>query len=215
MPQQTKLKRAWIITHHAPILPLYETIASEDLVLAVDQGLEVVHSVGLRPSLIIGDFDSLSDLDLLGEYHGVPIRSYNPEKNETDSELALSWAIDHGAEEIIICNDMGGMFDHALGLIPLLHLAEAQGIPCRIETGTQQISLLGEEQVLDQRPGTIVSLIPLTDEAAFSSSRGLKYTLKDLVITRRQTRGISNLILTSPAQIVKSRGEVLLIVTIL
>ena len=56
-------RQAWIFTHHAPreLFSGYGRLdAGRDLVVAVDGGLERVHGLGLRPDLIIGDFDSLS-----------------------------------------------------------------------------------------------------------------------------------------------------------
>lgn len=215
MPPRSKPIRAWLITCHAPILPQYGSIAPEDMIIAVDQGLEIIHLVRLRPTLIIGDLDSLSELSLLNEYGDVPLVKFSPDKNETDSELAMNWAISHGATEIIICNDMEGRIDHAIGLIPLLDFAKRQGVDCRIETGTQILRMLEDIDDLDYPEGTLISLLPLSEDAEFSSSVGLQYSLDGLVLKGRQTRGISNRLSASPARILKSRGDVLAVITIL
>ena len=61
-----------------------------DLVIAVDAGLAACEALGLCPDLLVGDFDTLGREHLLEyqERSGVRADVHQPEKDETDTELA-------------------------------------------------------------------------------------------------------------------------------
>ena len=73
-----------------------------DAVIAADSGLETLrayqkHFEGLydfAPSLILGDFDSISDKKILNEYDSAIIERSPSYKDDTDTELALKRARD-------------------------------------------------------------------------------------------------------------------------
>lgn len=69
---------------------------SFDRVIAADSGLSACHQLGLVPTDILGDFDSLRDRNLLDEYGqmGIPIREFPSRKDFTDTELAVLYAQD-------------------------------------------------------------------------------------------------------------------------
>lgn len=207
--------RAWIFTNHSPLLKDSSRIRPEDGIIAVDKGLEYIHDLGLIPTLIIGDFDSLSRPELLETYSAIPTLRLKPDKNATDTEHALDAVIAAGFRKLIILNDLGGRFDHALALLRNLEAVSKPGIDCRIETGSQLLFLLEPETRLDFPEGTLFSILALSPEVRFSSSKGLEYPLHDLVISNYQTRGISNLITRRPAFVVKEKGSALAVLTIL
>ena len=207
--------RAWIFTNHCSLPKDLSRLQPEDCIIAVDKGLETVHRLNIEPALIIGDFDSLADPTLLKTYAHIPIITLDPEKNATDTELALDWAISNGYKQISILNDLGGRFDHALALIQNLLGAFLQACDCRIETGSQILFFLETESRLDYPVGTLLSLIPYGSQVIFNRSNGLQYPLDDLLIKSSQSRGISNVISQSPALISKREGQVLAVVTIL
>lgn len=62
-----------------------------DLVIAVDAGLAACEALGLCPDLLVGDFDTLGRERLLEyqERSGVRADVHQPEKDETDTELAF------------------------------------------------------------------------------------------------------------------------------
>ena len=84
------MKRCVIVAggERAPIAPLREG----DFLLACDRGLVYALEEGLRPDLILGDFDSYSG-DLPPE---IPVLRYPVEKDDTDAMLAVRWAMTRG-----------------------------------------------------------------------------------------------------------------------
>ena len=94
-------------------------------VIAVDGGLEAVKRLGLSPDCVVGDFDTV-DRALLEEYKGrnVHFEAHNPEKDCTDTELALLYALSlPGVERIAILGALGRRFDHALGNLQVMKLS--------------------------------------------------------------------------------------------
>lgn len=71
-----------------------------DAVIAADSGLETLrawqkHFKGLydfSPSIVLGDFDSISDKKILDEYKGAAIERSPSYKDDTDTEMALKRA---------------------------------------------------------------------------------------------------------------------------
>ena len=70
-------------------------IRADDTIIAADGGTRHVLALGLRPDLIIGDLDSITEDERRKmESDGVKIAQYSRDKNETDLELAIQHALD-------------------------------------------------------------------------------------------------------------------------
>ena len=206
-------KTAYLITNHAPIeiLSEYKNIRGD--VIAVDAGLKIVHQLGLTPACMIGDFDSLEP-EMLEHYPEVPVIRHKAQKNETDTELALQYCLEQGYREILICNDMQGRFDHAMGLLQNLLYIHLQGCKGCIESSNQRLFFLDNDSRIATRQQALLSLIPFGGDAEFHSSVNLAYPLENLYIPAHQSRGISNVCLSEEVQIRLKRGSVLAILTI-
>lgn len=202
---------AWLITNHAPqqILSGYAKIKGD--VIAVDAGLKTVATQKLKPKVIIGDFDSLEPR-YLKAYPGVPVIRHHPQKNETDTELALDWCLQEGGyQEIVICNDMQGRVDHSLAIIQNLLMLHRKGVSASIQTNAQRLFFLLPQTELYGTKGDLLSLISYSISSAFNSSQGLQYPLNSLIIKQHQSRGISNVFDAERVVIDLLGGEVLAI----
>ena len=207
-------RQAWIFTHHAPreLFSGYGRLdAGRDLVVAVDGGLERVHGLGLRPDVIIGDFDSLSP-QLLAQYPSSLVQRHPARKDETDTELAILWALERGVADITICNDLGGRFDHALALVQNLLLIHERGGRGSIESGTQRLFLIAGEAEFCGLADCNLSLLAVWSEVEFATSKGLQYPLAGVRLFCSHPRGMSNRIVASPARVAGARGLPLAIV---
>ncbi|MDD2228848.1 MAG: thiamine diphosphokinase [Candidatus Cloacimonetes bacterium] len=216
MPCAKPLQRVFLFTNHAPeqIVSGYENIKPTDHIVAVDSGLERIHELGLAPNLIIGDLDSVNPA-LLEHYSHIPLAKFSPEKNETDTELAIYRCVEMACyDELIICNDMQGRFDHVLAIVQNLLQHNKMQTMIRIETATQLMYFIAATEEFHNKQGQTLSLIPFSPRVEFASSVGLKYPLDGVLIFQHQSRGISNEIVSNYAHLVKLRGEALAIITI-
>ncbi|MGB8253344.1 MAG: hypothetical protein WCF08_09010, partial [Anaerolineaceae bacterium] len=76
---------------YADLEPLAERARLGGLVIGVDGGTQYLLSINLQPHIIIGDMDSLPQTKLRQfEEQGTTVIRHPPEKDETDSELALN-----------------------------------------------------------------------------------------------------------------------------
>ncbi|MCS6908037.1 MAG: hypothetical protein RML93_09185, partial [Anaerolineales bacterium] len=70
-------------------------LADGGVLIAADGGLRLCRALSLTPHFLVGDFDSLSEEEILEmENRGVKIVRYPAQKDETDLELALLLALD-------------------------------------------------------------------------------------------------------------------------
>lgn len=164
-------------------------VNEDDLVICADRGYASACKLGIAPDIIVGDFDSYDgrlpdDTEI--------IRSV-PEKDDTDTLLAIKTAIERGSEEIVIYGAMGGRFDHTIANIQ--SLAYIQGRGCRgfIEDDDNIITLCGEgKHRFPYMEGYYFSVFAMTDELYIKVMTGVKYPLADYVMTGSFPIGVSN-----------------------
>ena len=98
---------------------LAEPIDEEDLVIAADGGLRHAEQCGVRPTLILGDFDSLGYTPDRAEVFPV-------EKDDTDSMLAIKEGLRRGFRRFVLYGALdGARLDHTVAnLQGLQYLAD-------------------------------------------------------------------------------------------
>jgi thiamine pyrophosphokinase len=132
-------------------------------------------------------------------------------KDETDLELAVRYARQHGADEVLILGAMGERWDQTLANLTLLAAFDLPAGRLRLIDGSQEVCLVrgGETLPLDGRPGDTVSLIPIGGDADGVTTEGLEYPLRGETLRFGLTRGVSNVIQTSPVSVGVRRGSLL------
>lgn len=178
-----------------------------DLVIAADSGWLTAQKCGVRPDLIVGDFDSspIPDAGEAAEILRVPA-----EKDDTDTTLACNIAIDRGAREILIVGGTGGRLDHTLSNIFLLENIHRRGIRLAITDGVNRARLIENESVtLPASRFTYFSLFSLGNSCI--TLTGCKYPLCSAPLARTDLYAVSNEITAAAAQITVSGDAVLLI----
>ena len=195
---------------------LARTFRPDDLFIAADGGLHHFRALGMFPDVLIGDLDSVTAEDLKTlSAQGVEVIRHPARKDETDLELALLYAVERGATEILVFGALGARWDMTLGNILLLAHPRLRVANIRLVDGNQEVRLLfgGETLTLTGRPGDTVSLLPLGEDAEGVTFQGLEYGLENGRLKFGLTRGLSNVLETSPARITLQKG--LLCVTII
>lgn len=157
-------------------------------IIAVDSGLEGVKALGLEPDMIVGDFDSVKPeiLEYYRTREHIVWDVRQPEKDETDTELALMKAQAAGCSRIAVLGATGGRLDHMLGNIHLLFPCLQTGIEAYILDSRNRLYLIDGERVFrrDETWGKYISFVPLTEKVAGITLTGFKYPLfqKDIEI---------------------------------
>ena len=66
------------------------------IIVAADSGLSHAAELGLAPTDIVGDFDSV-EKELMHTFPQITMHSYSTEKDETDTELGIELLRERGA----------------------------------------------------------------------------------------------------------------------
>ena len=185
------MKRCLIITGGALDLSFAGSFLKQETfhkVIAVDAGLEAVRALGLEPDMVVGDFDTVKP-EILGFYRRrehIIWDTHQPEKDETDTELALLKAQATGCTQVVILGATGGRMDHMLGNIHLLFPCLQKGIEAYILDSQNRIYLIDGERAFRRSElwGKYISFLPLTDRVRGITLRGFQYPLyqKDIEI---------------------------------
>ena len=187
-------------------------LRADDFILCADGGTRHALTLALLPRAIIGDLDSVMPEQIQQMIDdGVEIFQFPRDKNETDLELALEYAIEHGYREIVIVAALGDRLDQTLGNIALLTDPRYSIFDIRLDDGIEQAFFCRDESEIEGTPGDVLSLVPWGGEVSGVRTEGLKWPLADETLYPHKTRGISNEMLGEVAQ-VKIKSGLLLIV---
>lgn len=192
-------------------------LAGDDaLIIAADGGARLALACQRKPSLVIGDLDSLAQDDLANLLaRGVQIDQHPAAKDETDLELALLAAAAQDAVWLRVIGALGDRFDQTLANLILLDMPQLAGRETRLVAGRQTIGLIGPGQhALDGAPGDTISLIPLAGDALNVQTTGLAYPLRGETLRFGPARGVSNVMLADSAQVTFDAGRLVVVHTI-
>ena len=184
------------------------------MVIAADAGALSLERWGITPRLVIGDLDSLGQ-DRAAELgsRGARVIPFPAKKAESDLELAMKYAFESGADDIVILGAFGGRLDHALANMLLLADPAYRGWSVRAVQGASQLRALhgGKRITLDGPVGSIVTLLPVGGDATGITTVGLRYALRDDALRFGRSRGLSNEITESPASVSLEHGVLFVI----
>ena len=186
-----------------------------DLIIAADSGAGAVLSLERLPDVLIGDMDSIRTDELRDIQNGreVEIITQPPQKDYTDTELAVHLARERGAVEIYICGALGGRLDHELANLSFLVLGVTWGVDIRIVDEAQELVMLapGEPNRIPGAVGDTVSLISLSEESTGVTTGDLQYPLVGETLSFLSPRGVSNVISGPKPSVGYDRGKLLLV----
>lgn len=189
-------------------------IKSTDYIICADGGARHALELGLNPNIILGDFDSLAH-EIQESLKGKQIEwiAYDREKDETDSELALSHAIEKGYTTILLFGVFGTRLDHMLTNIFALDYLSKLHTDITIIEGNQEIRIITDHIKLHGKAGDLVSLLPLKGIAKKVTTQNLQYPLTNEDLLFGYSRGISNVFTKPTAEIFVKEGTLLVIHT--
>ena len=188
-----------------------------DYVIGVDHGLEFCYRNQVLPTHIVGDFDSVSE-DIIRYYEqetDIPIRRFKPEKDATDTEIAVRHAIELGVKELWLLGATGTRLDHVMTNIHILKIAIEAGVQAYIVDVNNRISL--HEQTIRMKRedmfGTYFSVFSLGETVEDLTIVGAKYPLYNYRLSSYDSRCVSNEMQEEEVKISFSKGMILLMET--
>ncbi len=168
------------------------------LVVAVDGGLEAVRAMGLKPHVIIGDFDTIAP-EILREYEGeerIEMIRLSPMKDDTDTQAAVNLVLDRGYRKIDVLGATGSRFDHSFANMFLLKMARKRGAEMTYYTPLSKIYLISgtKEYRKEDFFGKYISFLQFDGSAKDVTLRGFAYEVEhfDFDTAKGYRLGVSN-----------------------
>ncbi len=165
-------------------------------IVAADSGLDHARAAGLVPSVVVGDMDSISADGLAwARSVGMEMVEHSPDKDRTDTELALAYAAVI-AERIIVLAGDGDRIDHTLGAITALgHRSLSGAEVCGWWANTFVRPLHGPTGIeLRCPPGTVFSLLALHGPCRGIDVRGARWPLRGAGLEPGRSHAVSNIV---------------------
>ena len=185
---------------------LTEPLREGDFVIAADGGVKHVESLGIRPDIVLGDFDSLG-------YAPEGAEVYPVEKDDTDAMLAARRGLEQGCREFLFYGSLDGpRLDHTVANLQMLRFLAESGATGRLLGLRQQVTLLRKGKLtLPPRETGDISLFAFGCEARGVTIKGLKYELEKGDLTPSFPLGVSNSFVGKSVEISVDHGDVLII----
>ncbi|MGZ6346241.1 MAG: thiamine diphosphokinase [Anaerolineales bacterium] len=187
-------------------------IRPSDHIFAADGGTRHALALGLLPTLVVGDLDSLNPDDHLKlEAAQTEIRVYPRIKDETDFELVLRHSVSSGYKEILVIGALGNRLDQTLGNLALLTDPSLAGLDVRMDDGVEQAWFIRTTSHVEGQKGEVVSLIPWGGEVTGIRTTGLRWPLNGETLHPSKSRGVSNELIGESASISLGSGLLLVV----
>jgi thiamine pyrophosphokinase len=187
-------------------------VESCDLIVCADGGAEHVIKCGLLPDVVIGDLDSI-EKNILEKLINSKCRviQHPRDKDYTDTQLAINYAIEAGAIDIILLGCTGDRLDHSLANIFILFKLIEFDINVRIINEKNTVYIIKDEIKLKGSIGDLISLLPIGGDVGGIYTKGLKYKLEGKNIAMGDPLGISNVFISEDIEINIKSGYLLVI----
>lgn len=203
------MKNRCVIIAGSPVFSGFDKLDG-DYVIAADSGLTHALAAGVRPDLLIGDFDSLiGTVDDTIKTIKAPVI-----KDDTDTMLAVKYALANGFSRFLLLGATGGRLDHQTANIAVCaYIAEQSGV-CEVRDGTNSIFAIKNSKItLNKKKDWSVSVFSYTDKSEGVSLTGLKYPLENQTLTSTFPIGVSNEFAADKATVEVREGILLIILS--
>lgn len=182
------------------------SITKEDYVIAADSGLQHLQSIGIKPNVVLGDFDSLGYIPEEGKVFPV-------EKDDTDVMLAVRHGMEQGYREFYIYGALGGKrLDHTIANLQTLAFLRSHGARGFLIGKDQILTVIEKESIHFSSAATgIFSVFSLEKYAMGVDLQGVKYELKNGTLSGDFPLGVSNHFINKDSEISVKEGKILII----
>lgn len=205
-------KKLLIVTNGDNQIEFLKQIATRyQAIISVDGAANILLQADIIPDFLVGDFDSIKP-EVLKRYEqkGTKCVTLIPEKDFTDTHIALDKAVELGYSRIDMAGAFGSRWDHSLGNLNLLYYAFQQGVDLRLIACENEISIIGEgEHIFAKRENFYWSFLALFEDVNISIEN-MKYNLKNREVKRGESIGLSNEFL-GDAKITIKKGSAIII----
>lgn len=188
-----------------------ELLKNADVIICADGGLNHLDKIGIYPTMLMGDMDSISQ-NLLSKYASVERLTFPTRKDATDSELAIDYAVGLAPKEIILLGMTGRRLDHGLTNLHMLKRIP-RNIKASVIDAHNKVYYCDSDFVYTGCVGELLSIVPITQAVHGITTRGLDYPLVNETLFFRESRGVSNVVKSPDVRIEARSGEFFVILS--
>lgn len=184
-------------------------ITDDDFVICADAGYVYAENAGIKPDLIVGDFDSSSVPDTDIETIILPVH-----KDDTDTMYAVREGIKRGYNDFVFLASTGGREDHTLANYSTLLYLKHHGCKGMIINESTDIFIVENEQiVIKNKKDKTFSIFPFACKGCCVSLSGFYYPLSSYTLKADFPLGVSNVITSDNAQVSVSGGSAVICIS--
>ena len=182
-------------------------LCEDDYIVFCDSGLRHLEPLQVKPSLIVGDFDSHDNPHLDVETIVLPC-----EKDDTDTVFAVKEAIKRGFDDFLLIGVVGARLDHTLGNVSILLYLDSIGKKGIVIDDYSEMEIVSNEPAYIEDSYAFFSLLNVSGTAKRITIENAKYPLNNAEITCEYQYGVSNEVLPGKtAKVSILEGKLLLI----
>lgn len=179
----------------------------DGLIIAADGGYKQLALHGIRPHLLVGDFDSLDERP-----PGVDILELPREKDRTDTAAAIDIGLQRGCKCFEIYGGTGGRIEHTLANIQCIaHLAETGMRGILAGDGCMITAIANGGIAFRPLSSGYISVFAHSGRAENVCISGLKYTIDNGALSNTFPLGVSNEFIGQPSSISVQRGTLIIV----
>jgi len=178
-----------------------------DIVIAADGGYDILKCMGIEPNILLGDFDSISQIPSHKNVIKHPV-----EKDDTDTYLAYKLGWEKGYRNFVIIGGIGGRLDHTVANLQTIANIAHQGGRGFLVGNDAIITSISNSRICfsDEFYGNI-SVFAQGGIAENVSICGLKYCVDNISLKPDVPLGVSNEFIGKRAEISVKNGTLMLI----
>ena len=209
---ESEVKEQCVIIGASPVCDtemIKKSVRESDFVVCADGGYKYALMAGIKPDLIIGDFDSAE----CPENVKCDIVKLPVHKDDTDTMYCVRECVKMGYKTILLFGMTGGRLDHTFAnFCTLLYTAE-NGVNAKMLDGENMIFAMteGMKEVLEKKKGHIFSIFPFGCESCEVTLDGFEYPLKEGILKANFPLGVSNCVISERAEIHLHKGSTICI----
>lgn len=180
----------------------------DTFVICADGGYDNAVKFGIVPDMAMGDFDTIDS----GKITGCDVKIYPPEKDDTDTMIAVKTALEMGYDEIIITGALGGRLDHTIANIQtLMYISENNAHGIIIGDSDVVTIQKNSKHIYNRIEGYTFSMFSMITRSEGITTSGLKYNLDNGFLENTFPLGVSNQFIDEKCEIEVKNGILLII----
>lgn len=205
------MKRCVVIGGAELDFTLENMIKDTDFVICADRGWQTAEAHGIKPDMIVGDFDSSP----LPDKTAADVTVLPVVKDDTDTYHIAKYIVENGYTDVLMAAVLGGKrMEHTIAnLQTLLYFASNRINATAMDSRCTVMVIKNGHIQLPDMPNKFFSLFSMGDSAKGVTVRGAKYPLDNYDITNFYPIGISNEFIGETVDITVQEGSLLLIIT--